>query len=277
MFSLPNLPSSSGAENLGGAGPALSASPAPLIVYRGVGKKFDDRVVLRDIDLEIFQGETMAILGRSGSGKTVMTSMLVGLNVPDEGTITVAGIDLAQLATDEDWRDLRLRTGYLFQGSALYDSMTVGENVAFPMEQHTDWSREKIVARVREKLAAVGLEGALDLNPAELSGGMKRRAALARSLALDPKIIIYDEPSAGLDPIIGDEIGQLIRSLQTNLGVTSVVVTHDLRLTEQVADRVALLYEGSLVFVGTFQEFVQSSNQEARRFLHRNGGEGSSG
>jgi phospholipid/cholesterol/gamma-HCH transport system ATP-binding protein len=124
-----------------------------LIVYRGVGKKFDERVVLQDIDLEIFPGETMAILGRSGSGKTVMTSMLVGLNVPDEGTITVGGMDLAQLQTDQDWRDLRLKTGYLFQGSALYDSMSVGENVAFPMEQHTDWSREKIAARVREKLA----------------------------------------------------------------------------------------------------------------------------
>lgn len=255
----------------------MAAAPVPLIVYRGVGKKFDERVVLQDIELEVFPGETMAILGRSGSGKTVMTSMLVGLNVPDEGTITVAGMDLAQLQTDEDWRDLRLKTGYLFQGSALYDSMSVGENVAFPMEQHTDWPREKIAARVREKLAAVGLEGAVDLNPAELSGGMKRRAALARSLALDPGCIIYDEPTAGLDPIIGDEIGQLIRGLQANLGVTSVVVTHDLRLTEQITDRVALLYEGRLVFVGTYQEFIQSPNQEARRFLHRDRGEDAPG
>ncbi len=250
----------------------MAAAPAPLIVYRGVGKKFDERVVLQDIELEVFPGETMAILGRSGSGKTVMTSMLVGLNIPDEGTITVGGKDLAQLQTDEEWRALRLKTGYLFQGSALYDSMSVGENVAFPMEQHTDWPREKIAARVREKLAAVGLQGAVELNPAELSGGMKRRAALARSLALDPEIIIYDEPTAGLDPIIGDEIGHLIRGLQTNLGVTSVVVTHDLRLTEQIADRLALLFEGRLVFVGAFQEFIRSPNQEARRFLHRNGG-----
>jgi phospholipid/cholesterol/gamma-HCH transport system ATP-binding protein len=277
MFFLPNLPSSSGADKAGAPGPSLAASPAPLIVYRGVGKKFDERVVLRDIDLEVFSGETMAILGRSGSGKTVMTSMLVGLNVPDEGTITVAGTSLAQMQTDQDWRGLRLKTGYLFQGSALYDSMSVGENVAFPMEQHTDWPREEIAARVREKLVAVGLEGAVDLNPAELSGGMKRRAALARSLALDPEIIIYDEPTAGLDPVIGDEIGHLIRGLQTNLGVTSVVVTHDLRLTEQIADRVALLFEGRLVFVGTFQEFNQSPNQEARRFLHRDGGEDAPG
>jgi phospholipid/cholesterol/gamma-HCH transport system ATP-binding protein len=228
-------------------------------------------VVLRDINLEIYPGETLVILGRSGSGKTVMTCMLVGLLVPDEGTITVAGKDLAQFKSDEDWRPLRIKTGYLFQGSALYDSMSVGENVAFPMEQQTDWSQEEINRRVREKLAQVDLEGSLDLNPAELSGGMKRRAALARSLALDPTFIIYDEPTAGLDPITGDEIGHLIRHLQRDLGVTSIVVTHDLRLTEQVADRVTLLEEGTLAFLGTFQEFEQSSNPEARLFLHKEG------
>ncbi len=227
----PNLRSSSGVEQGVRPPPETLTASAPLIVYRGVGKKFDDRVVLQDVNLEVFPGETMAILGRSGSGKTVMTCMLVGLLTPDEGTITVGGVDLTKLETDEEWRELRLKTGYLFQGSALYDSMTVGENVAFPMEQHTNWSREEIAARVREKLAQVGLEGAVNLNPAALSGGMKRRAALARSLALDPQIIIYDEPSAGLDPIIGDEIGNLIRRLQKNLGVTSIVVTHDLRLT----------------------------------------------
>jgi len=246
------------------------AAPArPLIVYRDVGKYFDSQMVLSGINLEIFPGETLVILGRSGSGKTVMTSMLVGLLSPDEGTITVADKDLAEFKSEEDWRDLRLKTGYLFQGSALYDSMTVGENVAFPLIQHTDWSWEKIVALVRDKLAQVALEEALNLSPAELSGGMKRRAALARSLALDPEIIIYDEPSAGLDPITGDEIGRLIRRLQQNLGVTSIVVTHDLRLTEQVADRVALLFEGKIGFLGTFQEFLHSTNDEARRFLHQ--------
>jgi len=246
-----------------------AATDQPLIVYRGVSKYFNSHRVLHGINLEIFPGETLVILGRSGSGKTVMTSMLVGLLAPDEGTITVEGLDLAQLHSDEDWRDLRLRTGYLFQGSALYDSMSVGENVAFPLVQHTDWPTEEINARVHNKLTQVGLGGALNLNPAELSGGMKRRAALARSLALDPQIIIYDEPSAGLDPITGDEIGSLIRRLQQELGVTSIVVTHDLRLTEQVADRVALLFDGQIAFLGTFQEFWQSSNQEAQRFLHQ--------
>jgi phospholipid/cholesterol/gamma-HCH transport system ATP-binding protein len=240
-----------------------------LIVYRDVGKYFDSRMVLQGINLEIFAGETLVILGRSGSGKTVLTSMLVGLLTPDEGTIMVAGTDLAQLQSDEDWRDLLLKTGYLFQGSALYDSMSVGENVAFPMEQHTDWSRQEIAARVRVKLSQVGLEAALNLNPGELSGGMKRRAALARSLALEPHLIIYDEPTAGLDPITGDDIGRLISRLQQSLGVTSIVVTHDLRLTEQVANRVALLFEGKIAFLGTFQEFLQSPTQEARRFLHK--------
>ena len=265
----PNLHSSSGVEPA--VGPALAAPPPgePLIVYRDVGKYFDERMVLEGINLEIKSGETVVILGRSGSGKTVMTSMLVGLLAPDAGLITVAGLDLTRFKSDEDWRDLRLKTGYLFQGSALYDSMSVGENVAFPMVQQTDWPSQEIDRRVRDKLSQVGLEEAIDLSPAELSGGMKRRAALARSLALDPQLIIYDEPTAGLDPITGDEIGRLIRGLQKNLGVTSVVVTHDLRLTEQVADRVALLFDGKIAFLGTFQEFWQSPDQEARRFLHK--------
>jgi phospholipid/cholesterol/gamma-HCH transport system ATP-binding protein len=245
------------------------AAGEPLIVYRDVAKYFDERAVLEGINLEVKSGETVVILGRSGSGKTVMTSMLVGLLVPDVGTITVGGLDLTQLKTDEDWRDLRLKTGYLFQGSALYDSMTVGENVAFPMVQQTGWSREEIDNKVRDKLSQVGLEEAIDLSPAELSGGMKRRAALARSLALDPQLIIYDEPTAGLDPITGDGIGRLMRRLQQNLGVTSVVVSHDLRLTEQVADRAALLFDGKIAFLGTFQEFWQSPDEEARRFLHK--------
>jgi phospholipid/cholesterol/gamma-HCH transport system ATP-binding protein len=268
MSFLPNSPSSSGVSPRTGPPPA-AAPGQPLIVYRGVGKRFGDHVVLRDIDLEVNSGETLVILGRSGSGKTVMTSMLVGLVAPDEGSITVGGQDLARFKSDEDWRQLRLNTGYLFQGSALYDSMSVGENVAFPMEQQTHWPREEIVRRVHDNLSQVGLEGAVDLSPAELSGGMKRRAALARSLALDPKLIIYDEPTAGLDPITGDEIGRLIRHLQHDLGVTSIVVSHDLRLTEQVADRVALLFEGSIAFLGTYEDFWQSPSEEARRFLRK--------
>jgi phospholipid/cholesterol/gamma-HCH transport system ATP-binding protein len=245
------------------------AQRVPLISYRGISKGFDAKEVLEGIDLEIYEGETIVILGRSGSGKTVMTCMLVGLMRPDAGSLTVAGVDLTTLKSDADWRELRLKTGYLFQGSALYDSMTVGENVAFPMVQHTHLSLEEITRRVHEKLAQVGLAEVESLEPAALSGGMQRRAALARSLALDPQIIVYDEPTSGLDPITGDEIGHLIRHLQEALKVTSIIVTHDLRLTEMVADRLALLYKGKLVFLGTFAEFVQSSHPEVRRFLHQ--------
>jgi len=195
--------------------------------------------------------------------------MLVGLNIPDTGVITVEGVNITEFVTDNDWRPLRLKTGYLFQGSALYDSMTVGENVAFPMVQHTDLSEAEIERRVAEKLGQVGLAGVEPLEPSELSGGMLRRAALARSLALDPEIIIYDEPTAGLDPITGDEISSLIHSLQDVLKVTSIVVSHDLRLTELVADRLALLHEGQWAFQGTYQEFLHSTHPEVLRFLHR--------
>jgi len=225
--------------------------------------------VLRGVDLEVFPGETVAVMGRSGSGKTVLTSMLVGLNFPDQGSIRFAGQEITQFKTDDDWRELRLKTGYLFQGSALYDSMTVGENVAFPMVQHTAWCEDEIARRVAEKLQQVGLAGIEALEPSELSGGMQRRAALARSLALDPEIIIYDEPTAGLDPITGDGIGHLMRRLQKALRVTSIVVTHDLRLAQLVADRLALLHGARWVFEGTYEEFLQSSHPEVLRFLHK--------
>ncbi len=244
----------------------------PLISFRGIHKSFGqdgENQVLNGVDLDVYPGETVVILGRSGSGKTVLTSMLVGLNTPDAGVITVEGVKITEFVTDNDWRSLRLKTGYLFQGSALYDSMTVGENVAFPMVQHTDLSEAEIERRVVEKLGQVGLAEVESLEPSELSGGMLRRAALARSLALDPEIIIYDEPTAGLDPITADEISSLIHGLQSVLKVTSIVVSHDLRLTELVADRLALLHEGRWAFQGTFQEFLQSTHPEVLRFLHR--------
>jgi phospholipid/cholesterol/gamma-HCH transport system ATP-binding protein len=268
----PNSPYSSGLKGEEESARVIPEPGHPLISFRGIHKAFGENSenhVLVGIDLDIYQGETMVILGRSGSGKTVLTSMLVGLNTPDKGAITVEEGEITKFVTETDWRNLRLKTGYLFQGSALYDSMTVGENVAFPMVQHTDWSEAEIERRVAEKLGQVGLEGVEPLDPTALSGGMQRRAALARSLALDPQIIIYDEPTAGLDPITGDEIGQLLQSLQKVLKVTSIVVTHDLRLTELVADRLVLLHEGQWAFQGTYEEFLHSSHPEVLRFLHR--------
>jgi phospholipid/cholesterol/gamma-HCH transport system ATP-binding protein len=264
----PSSPYSSGLE---APQEAIRISPggSPLISFRGVHKAFGDNIVLAGVDLEVYPGETVVVLGRSGTGKTVLTSMLVGLNQPDSGSITVEGTEITEYASDADWYELRLKTGYLFQGSALYDSMTVGENVAFPMAQHTDWEETEIWRRVAGKLEQVGLAGVEPLEPAALSGGMQRRAALARTLALDPQIIIYDEPTSGLDPITGDEIGQLILTLQKALKVTSVVVTHDLRLTELVADRLVLLDQGRWAFQGTFTEFLRSSHPEVLRFLHR--------
>jgi phospholipid/cholesterol/gamma-HCH transport system ATP-binding protein len=265
----PNSPYYSGLKGEGASARGGPAPGSPLISFRGIHKSFGENKVLMGVNLEVSQGETMVVLGRSGSGKTVLTSMVVGLNTPDQGGITVEGEEITEFVTDSDWRSLRLKTGYLFQGSALYDSMTVGENVAFPMVQHTDWSEAEIERRVAEKLGQVGLAGVEPLEPSELSGGMQRRAALARSLALDPQIIIYDEPTAGLDPITGDEIGQLMHRLQEALKVTSIVVTHDLRLTELVADRLVLLHEGQWVFQGTYEEFLHSSHPEVLRFLHR--------
>lgn len=273
----PDSPYSSGLNPERESAGAPLAQLVPLISFRGIYKSFNDKPVLLGIDLDIYEGETLVILGRSGSGKTVLTSMLVGLNQPDAGTITVAGVELTRFRSDADWRDLRLRTGYLFQGSALFDSMTVGENVAFPMLQHTPWSEEEVARRVHENLAQVGLAETEQMEPAALSGGMQRRAALARSLALDPQIIIYDEPTAGLDPITGDEIGHLIGRLQETLQVTSIVVSHDLRLTQLVANRLTLLYEGRMVFLGTYQEFLQSSHPEVRRFLFQKSQEENSG
>jgi len=268
----PNSPSSSGLKVEAESVRSIPGPGRPLIAFRGIHKAFGENgenQVLVGIDLDVYPGETMVILGRSGSGKTVLTSMLVGLNIPDAGRITVEGVEITEFDSDTDWRSLRLKTGYLFQGSALYDSMTVGENVAFPMVQHTHWSDEEIESRVAEKLGQVGLAGVEPLDPSALSGGMQRRAALARSLALEPQIIIYDEPTAGLDPITGDEIGSLIHRLREVLKVTSIVVTHDLRLTQLVADRLVLLHQGRWVFQGTYEEFLHSSHPEVLRFLHR--------
>jgi len=238
------------------------------IEFHDVYKSFGDNEVLKGIDLEVRQGETMVVLGSSGSGKSVLCSMLVGLLVPDRGRILVAGQDLTRFQSDKEWRSVWLKTGFLFQGSALFDSMTVGENVAFPLREHTDLPPDRIRARVAEILSWIDLEGIEDKLPSELSGGMQKRVGLARTIALEPEIVIYDEPTTGLDPLTSDTISELIRRLQKERRLTSIVVTHDIRCTFHVADRVAMIDEGRILVKGTLDEIRGSEVPKVRAFLY---------
>jgi phospholipid/cholesterol/gamma-HCH transport system ATP-binding protein len=246
-----------------------------MIVFRGVRKSFGSIPVLRGVDLEVSPGETLTVLGRSGTGKSVLVSMLVGLERPDEGSICIGGVEVSRFKREEDWYPLRMKIGFLFQGSALYDSMTVLENVAFPLIHRGDLSREDVLSLVRRRLRQVELDESVEEKyPSELSGGMQRRVALARTLMLSPKILIYDEPTAGLDPITSDGIGQLIRHIQRRSRATSVVVTHDVRLAARVSNRVAVLEEGRVIQVGPLAELVRSDHAGVRAFFRRSGGRG---
>lgn len=238
-----------------------------VIRIEDLSKGFNGQVVLDGVSLEIYKGETVVILGASGSGKSVLMSLLVGLLEPDGGRVIVYGQDIKEFTSERQWQELRLKIGFLFQGSALYDSMTIGENISFALEHQLDLPEERIRDIVRQKLALVGLEGVEDKMPAELSGGMQKRAALARAIAFEPRIIIYDEPTTGLDPIKGRQISELIVKLQSELRVTSVVVTHDLVCASIVANRVALLHEGKFRFVGAMKDFKQSEDEYVREFL----------
>lgn len=239
-----------------------------MIRYQGVKKSFEEEKVLEGVDLEIPKGETLAILGRSGTGKSVLVSMLVGLIVPDEGRIWVDGIDVTRFEKEQEWDRLRLRIGFLFQGSALYDSMTVDENVAFPLIHRKDITLFEVRTLVRQRLRQVDLDESVEGKyPSELSGGMQRRVALARTLILEPDILIYDEPTTGLDPITADGIGHLIRGIQKDSEATSVVVTHDVRFACTVSDQLAVLHRGRIVKEGPLKEMLHSMHPEVRAFL----------
>jgi phospholipid/cholesterol/gamma-HCH transport system ATP-binding protein len=240
--------------------------PEPEIVIDSVSKRLGSREVLRGLSLEIAAGESVAIIGRSGTGKSVLLKHVVGLMVPDEGTVRVDGVDVPSLGTKE-LLELRKTMGMLFQGGALFDSLSIGDNVGLPLREHTKIAESQVDLVVKEKLHLVGLEGVQDLRPSSLSGGMKKRAALARALALNPRIMLYDEPTTGLDPITSDLINRLIRRLQERLGITSIAVTHDMKSAYHIADRIAMLHEGRIHAVGTPAEIQSSTDPAVKQFI----------
>lgn len=237
-----------------------------MIRLEHVTKRFGTKEALRDITLTINEGETLAVIGGSGSGKSTLLRLMIGLDRPTSGAICIGADNIA--AMDEAELDrVRLRMGMVFQYSALFDSMSVGENVAFGLREHTDKSDAEIRSIVAEKLALVGLPDAAEMMPQELSGGMKKRVGLARAIATDPSIIFYDEPSSGLDPIMTAKIDELIISMQKKLGVTSVVVTHDMASACRIADRIAMIYDGALIAVDTTERFQDIKDERVQAFF----------
>ena len=237
-----------------------------MIKLIDINKSFKERQVLRHINLSVADGETLVIIGGSGSGKSTLLRLMVGLIAPTSGEIWIDAQEISQMK-EEALDQVRLKMGMVFQYSALFDSMTVGDNVAFGLREHTDYSEEKIRRIVAEKLALVGLSGVENMMPSELSGGMKKRVGLARAIAFEPSIIFYDEPDSGLDPVMTGKIDELIRTMQRQLGVTSVVVTHDMESAFLVGDRIAMVYEGEIIADETAEEFRRLSDPRVRAFL----------
>ena len=230
-------------------------------------KSFGSKVVLAGANLSIRRGESMVIIGGSGTGKSVLIKHMIGLLSPDSGRVIVDGLEVGKL-DEEELNNLRRKFGMLFQGAALFDSLTIGENVGFALREHTNLSRKEIEKIVTDKLHMVGLYDVENLKPAELSGGMKKRAGLARAIAMDPEIILYDEPTTGLDPVMCDQINDLIVSLQEKIGATAVTITHDMVSANKIADRMAMLYEGKFIQVGTPDEVLFSDIPEVAKFCY---------
>lgn len=242
-----------------------------MIKIRNVYRSFGENEVLKGINLSINKGETFLIIGRSGAGKTVLLKNIIGLLRPDCGTISIDGVEITQL-TKSKLEKVRLQFGLVFQGSALFDFLTIEENVGFFLYQHTDLKKSEIRKKVTETLALVGLEGIEDLYPYELSGGMKKRVAIARAIIYNPKILIYDEPTTGIDPIAVDKIVSLIDDLHKRLAVTSLVVTHDLEVGLKLADRLAFLLGGKIIFEGDKKDLEKSKDKRLIQFLKGSSG-----
>jgi phospholipid/cholesterol/gamma-HCH transport system ATP-binding protein len=235
-----------------------------------LAKSFEDNEVLKDINLSVLRGETLTILGKSGTGKSVILKCIIGLILPDNGRVEVFGKDIFKLS-EKELKNTRIKIGFLFQGSALYDSMTVRENLEFPMlRQGNHISSKEMTGKVEDVLNSVGLIDAIDKMPSELSGGMKKRIGLARTLILDPEIILYDEPTTGLDPVTSREISELILKMRDKFDVTSVVVTHDMPCTKLVSDRIVILKEGIFSKQGTYKELEKSGDEFVKGFFENN-------
>lgn len=237
-----------------------------MIKIQGVTKYFGEKCVLDGVDLSLKKGETFLIIGRSGAGKTVLLKNILGLLLPDAGKIFVDGVDITKLDKGELTR-VRLQFGLVFQSSALFDFLTIEENVGFFLYQHTDLSRIEIRRKVKETLALVGLEKIEDMYPYQLSGGMKKRVAIARAVIYNPKIIIYDEPTTGIDPIAVDKVVSLIEDLHKHLSITSLVVTHDLEVGLKIADRLAFLLGGKIIFEGDKNDLKKTQDARVNQFI----------
>jgi phospholipid/cholesterol/gamma-HCH transport system ATP-binding protein len=240
---------------------------APVVAIDNVSKSFGPHKVLNRIGLTLRPGETLGVLGRSGTGKSVLLRLIIGLMQPDSGSVRVFGQDIAGMSLDQ-MSEIRKKMGFLFQHAALYDSLTVGENVAFPLEHHrSSMSKSERSDKVHDLLTEVGLQNALSKMPSDISGGMQKRVALARALALEPEILLLDEPTAGLDPISSGEIDELILKLQREHQMASIVVTHDLFSAKTISNRLALLDQGDVVIEGTFEDLHGSDIEFVKRFL----------
>lgn len=246
---------------------APSGSPAPKIECRGLSKAFGAKVVLDGLDLRVSEGESLVILGGSGTGKSVLLKHMIGLMRPDAGTVAVDGVDLGPLS-DVEINTVRRKFGMAFQEGALFDSMTVGENVAFPLVRHRrDWTKRQVAERVADCLDTVGLAGIEAKKPSELSGGMRRRVGFARAIALEPEILLFDEPDTGLDPILTDVIDNVILELRSRLRLTTVTITHNLRSAFKIASRVAMLWHGRILESAPPEAFRASTDPVIQRFL----------